>query len=78
MHKGPLVEKKTMHKYLMAERKALGLKQKDVADAISMNESTYGRKERGDSQFELSEAIAIARYMNKTLEELFPEFFLSA
>lgn len=59
----------------MAERKSLDITQKEISDAIDMKFSTYGRKERGDSQFDLSEAISIARYLGKTLEELFPEFF---
>lgn len=64
-----------MHKYLFAERKGMKITQKEVAEAIQMDLSTYGRKERGESQFDLDEAVAIARFLGKSLEELFPEFF---
>lgn len=64
-----------MHKTLMAERKAKGITQEEVAKAIGMKKATYGRKERGESQFDLQEAAEIAKALNMKIDELFPDFF---
>lgn len=64
-----------MHKTLMAERRDKKITQEEVASAIGMNKATYGRKERGESYFDLQEASEIAKYMGMPIDKLFPEFF---
>lgn len=64
-----------MHKTLFVERKDKGVTQKEVAEAIGMKLSTYGRKERGEQQFDLSEAAKISRFLKIPIDILFPEFF---
>ncbi len=56
---------------LIAWRKYNGLTQKDMADMLGITWRTYSNKERGITQFKLGEMLAIAKILNKTLDELF-------
>jgi len=56
---------------LIAWRKYNGLTQKDMADKLGISWRTYANKERGFTQFKLEEMFAIAKILNKTLDEVF-------
>ena len=56
---------------LIAWRKYNGLTQKDMADKLGITWRTYSNKERGITQFKLEEMFAIAKILDKPLDELF-------
>lgn len=55
---------------LIELRKKSGLTQPDMARKLGLNVNTYGKKERGQIEFKLSEVIAIHRLFGYT-EEIF-------
>ena len=56
---------------LIELRKKSGLTQPDMARLLGLNVNTYGKKERGQIEFKLSEVIAIHKLFNFTIEEIF-------
>lgn len=47
------------------------LKQTDMAEKLNIAETTYNRKENGDSEFTESEILSICRIFFATPEEIF-------
>lgn len=60
-----------MQSKLYVKRKENRLKQKDVAEILSIHPITYHKKESGKSGFELSEAFVLADHFDTTVDELF-------
>lgn len=60
-----------MHPYLYVERKERHLKQTDVAALLNINHVTYHRKETGQTDFTLREALFLANYFGLSVEKLF-------
>lgn len=58
-------------KRLKILRAELDLTQEEFAKMINMPISTYRKKEKGESKFTLEEAYMIAKFTNKSLEEIF-------
>ena len=58
---------------LKSARAALGLSQKDVADALGVTRQTINAIESGDYNPTIRLCIAICRLLNKTLDDLFWE-----
>ncbi|MDX1769909.1 MAG: helix-turn-helix transcriptional regulator [Planococcaceae bacterium] len=56
---------------LIRLRKEHGLNQKELEKVIGMKPGTYGRKERGELEFRISEMIAIHQYFNVSMDEIF-------
>lgn len=48
-----------------------GESQADVARVLGVSEPTYNQKELGKRDFSLDEAIKLAKYYGKTLDEIF-------
>lgn len=62
-----------MHYKLIAYRRKADKSQEEVADALKMTRQTYSKKERMVSEFELSEAIALAKLFHVGISELFED-----
>lgn len=61
-----------MYTKLKAERKKNNTPIKELADLIGLEtDSAYLKKENGERKFSVGEAIKLAKYYNKTVEELF-------
>lgn len=60
-----------MHYKLYVARKENKLKQKDVARKLDIHSVTYSRKETGEKEFTLSEALILAEMFDTTVDELF-------
>lgn len=61
-----------MYEKLKAERKKNNTPIKELATLIDLEtDSAYLKKENGERKFSVSEAIKLAKYYNKTVEELF-------
>lgn len=60
-----------MNRKLKAARVENGLTQIQLAKMIDMPISTYRRKETGESEFTINEAIKIATILDKSVEEIF-------
>lgn len=60
-----------MHVNLYVARKENRLKQKDVARELGIHSVTYSRKETGEKEFTLSEALKLAEMFDTTVDELF-------
>ncbi len=58
---------------LKAARAALGLSQKDVADALGVTRQTINAVESGDYNPTIHLCVALCRLLHKTLDELFWE-----
>lgn len=58
---------------LIKLRTESGLSQPDMARILNVNVNTYGKKERGEREFKLSEMIAIHKHFGRTLDEIFLE-----
>lgn len=56
---------------LIILRKKAGMSQKQMAEYLNISEDTYGKKERGQLQFNMSEMFAIAELFNQTLDDIF-------
>ena len=48
-----------------------GLKQKEMAELLEMNHSTYVSKELGDRRFNIYEAIKLAEIFDCNVEDIF-------
>lgn len=62
---------KRMQWNLIRLRKEAGLTQKKIATAIGMDAGSYGRKERGEIEFRISEMIAIHKLLNASMDQIF-------
>lgn len=60
-----------MHYKLYVARKENRLKQIDIARKLDIHSVTYSRKETGEKEFTLSEALSLAEMFNTTVDELF-------
>ena len=60
-----------MHYKLYVARKENKLKQIDVARKLDIHSVTYSRKETGEKEFTLSEALKLAEIFETTVDELF-------
>lgn len=60
-----------VNRKLKAARAENGLTQIELAKLIEMPISTYRRKESGESEFTVNEALKISKVLNKSLEEIF-------
>lgn len=60
-----------MNRKLKAARVENGLTQVQLAKIIDMPASTYQKKEQGQTEFTVKEAIKIARALNKPVMEIF-------
>lgn len=58
------------HKNLIKARKEKGLTQREIADMLTMEQTTYSKKERGISKIRDSEWIRFAKILDKDVEEL--------
>ncbi len=56
---------------LIIARKEQKLSQNKMAETLNMNKDTYGRKERGESQFTADEMFMISNYLDKPLDQIF-------
>lgn len=60
-----------MNKKLKAARVENGLTQIQLAKLIEMPISTYRKKETGQTEFTVNEALKISKILHKRLEEIF-------
>lgn len=60
-----------MNKKLKAARVENGLTQIQLAKLIEMPISTYRKKESGQTEFTVNEALKISKILHKRLEEIF-------
>lgn len=60
-----------MNRKLKAARVERGLTQIELANLIEMPISTYRKKEQGQTEFTVTEAIKIAEVLNKKPESIF-------
>lgn len=58
-------------KKLKAYRKLLGISAQEMANALSINISTYCNKENGKAVFDLKESKIISEKIGKTVDEIF-------
>ena len=66
------MDKSVVSERLKRERMAKGVTMQVLADVIGIQTGgAYYRKERGLLNFSLEEAIKLARFFGKTVEELF-------
>lgn len=56
---------------LKGRRVAKGLTQEAIAKLLNMTKTTYGRKERGDAQFDLNEVKQILEILECKFEDIF-------
>ena len=56
---------------LIRLRKEAGLTQKQMAEMLDINVSTYNKKETGQSNFLSSEMFIISNQFQKSIEEIF-------
>lgn len=56
---------------LIRLRKEKGLTQKEVADQLGINVTTYINKEIGESQFKANEMFVLRELFGKRIEEIF-------
>lgn len=47
--------------------------QNDVAKLLNIFKDTYGRKERGEVDFTISEALKLSTHFGRSLDDLFKE-----
>ncbi|MGL2963122.1 helix-turn-helix transcriptional regulator [Flavobacterium sp. RSB2_4_14] len=59
-----------VHKNLRKARKTKGLTQKQMADGIAMEQTTYSKKERGISPIRNEEWIRFAKILEVTVEDI--------
>ncbi len=60
-----------MYVNLYVARKENRLKQKDLAKELGIHSVTYSRKETGEKEFTLTEALKLADLFDTTVDELF-------
>ncbi|MFD1416849.1 helix-turn-helix transcriptional regulator [Oceanobacillus jeddahense] len=56
---------------LIISRKELKLSQVDMAKELKMSKDTYGRKERGETQFTADEMFLISDFLGKPIDQIF-------
>jgi len=56
---------------LMRIRKEHGLSQAEFGEILGMKPGAYGRKERGEQEFRISEMIAIHLYFKISMDQIF-------
>lgn len=54
-------------------RKGAGLRQEDLAKLLDISSNSYGQKERGDTDFKLSEMFKIAKFFDKKIGDIFSD-----
>ena len=54
-------------------RKKAGIKQEDLAKMLGISQNSYGHKERGDTDFKLSEMFKIANFFNRKIGDIFSD-----
>ncbi len=64
-----------MHKEVMFARKEQKKTIQEVADFLNISSRTYWAKEHGLSDFTLNEALKLSKCLQKSIVELFPDFF---
>lgn len=52
-------------------RELSGDTQEQMAHLLNINVSSYRNKEKGDTEFRATEMFKIARYYNRTIEDIF-------
>lgn len=60
-----------MYVNLYVARKENKLNQKDLAKELGIHSVTYSRKETGEKEFTLTEALKLADLFDTTVDELF-------
>ncbi len=60
-----------MQEKLIILRMRNGLTQKELADLLNISEKQYGFKERGKSEFLMSEMFTISNYFKLSIENIF-------
>lgn len=60
-----------MHYKLYVARKENRLKQVDIAKKLDIHSVTYSRKETGEKEFTLTEALKLAEIFETTVDDLF-------
>ncbi|NBR15990.1 MAG: XRE family transcriptional regulator, partial [Crocinitomicaceae bacterium] len=58
---------------LASVRKSKGLSQKEVAERLFVDVSTYNRKEKGSVKIRNTEWIKLSQFLNVPIEEIFEE-----
>lgn len=66
-----------MNRKLKAARVENGLTQIQLAKLIEMPISTYRKKETGETEFTVSEALKVSKILNKQVEEIFFNYKVS-
>lgn len=64
-----------MHANLYKFRKEANLSQNDLGKVIGVSASQYSQRERGKISITLDEAEKISKTLNKSIMEVFPEYF---
>ncbi|KAF2332269.1 helix-turn-helix domain-containing protein [Flavobacterium ginsenosidimutans] len=59
-----------LHKNLVKARKEKGFSQKQMADMLAMEQTTYSKKERGVSRIRENEWMQFAKILGKDVDEL--------
>lgn len=67
-----------MHANLYKFRKEANLSQSDLGKVIGVSASQYSQRERGKISITLDEAEKISKTLNKSIVEVFPEYFYTA
>jgi putative transcriptional regulator len=60
-----------MQEKLLILRKRRNLTQKDMAKYLDVTVSTYARKERGQSEFNMTEMFALRKLFNRKVDDIF-------
>lgn len=56
---------------LKAARVAQGLYQQDIAEYLEISTESYSKRERGEIEFKLKEAVAISKLLGQPIEKIF-------
>ena len=65
-----------MQTKLMSIRKESGVRQHELAKLLGISDKSYSFKELGKAEFKASEMFTLARYFNKTIEDIFLPYIL--
>lgn len=60
-----------MQEKLFLLRKTGGITQEKIAKLLDINPKTYASKEMGKTEFSMNEMFKIAKYFNKSVEDIF-------
>lgn len=66
-----------MHIHLYKARKDAGLNQAELGEIIGVTAQQYGKREKGTISISLEEASKLSKTLNKSISELFPEYFFT-